>query len=282
MKVQLVVVRGKPEGKVIPLVGPKFQDRPWRDLPSSAQSASKSVVSTPSSPSSAGAVDRPRPGQPQWHPGERQGPDRCVPAQGPGPGASGAVDFCRLDRGCDRSAAVAGHSPNPRQLRLRRPKRHPMISPRTTSILGCSVPMPERLPINPQRSTAATRSRSSAFKDAAAPPKPAPTPAPASAATMNTSASPRTERVRCEIIGEQNSEEEDFENDEDETRPKTNRARVANPRGILGRIQPLLCRQESSKGTGQATGPAKPSFKDTSDAAGDILRRLMERRARRR
>ncbi len=49
-------------------------------------------------------------------------------------------------------------------------------------------------------------------------------------------------------------------------------------RGVHRRVQPVLRRQEGPAAAGQADRAAKPSFKDTSDAAGDILRRLMERR----
>ena len=41
---------------------------------------------------------------------------------------------------------------------------------------------------------------------------------------------------------------------------------------------PFYAAKKAQQQQAKQTGPAKPSFKDTSDAAGDILRRLMERR----
>ncbi len=134
MKVQLVVVRGKPEGKVIPLVGPKFKigrGETCHLRPISEQISREHAEFT----IDAGAVvvrDL----------GSRNGTlvngkaltdacqlkDRDLVQVGPLTFAVSIVDA--------PVAAVAAAPPNPRQLRLRRPKRHPMISPRTTSILG--------------------------------------------------------------------------------------------------------------------------------------------------
>ena len=54
--------------------------------------------------------------------------------------------------------------------------------------------------------------------------------------------------------------------------------RGRSPGRVPGRVQPLLRGQEGPTAAGQADRPREAAFKDTSDAAGDILRRLMERR----
>ena len=120
-----------------------------------------------------------------------------------------------------------------------------------------------------------------AFKDAsAAPPKVQPPPS-ASDDEYERQAEEVEEPVEeaaetaDALLGEQNEDEDDEEEGEEDEDA------AGSPGRVHGRFQPLLCGQESSTATGQETGPTKPSFKDTSDAAGDILRRLMERRARR-
>ena len=99
MKVQLVVVRGKPEGKVIPLVGPKFKigrGETCHLRPISEQVSREHAEFTIDGDA---VVVRDL--------GSRNGTlvngkalTRCVPAQGPRPGAGGAADVRRLDPGC--------------------------------------------------------------------------------------------------------------------------------------------------------------------------------------
>ena len=47
---------------------------------------------------------------------------------------------------------------------------------------------------------------------------------------------------------------------------------------FLDESNPFYAAKKALKEQAKQTGPAKPAFKDTSDAASDILRRLMERR----
>ncbi len=50
------------------------------------------------------------------------------------------------------------------------------------------------------------------------------------------------------------------------------------PEEFLDPSNPFYAAKKAQKEQAKQTGPAKPAFKDTSDAASDILRRLMERR----
>lgn len=70
-----------------------------------------------------------------------------------------------------------------------------------------------------------------------------------------------------EELGDQAEDEEDEEEAEEEA-PAEEFMDESNPFYAAKKAQ-----QQQAK-----TGPVKPAFKDTSDAAGDILRRLMERR----
>jgi hypothetical protein len=47
---------------------------------------------------------------------------------------------------------------------------------------------------------------------------------------------------------------------------------------FIDESNPFYAAKKAQQLQAKAGGPAKPSFKDTSDAASDILRRLMERR----
>ncbi len=50
------------------------------------------------------------------------------------------------------------------------------------------------------------------------------------------------------------------------------------PEEFMDESNPFYAAKKAQKEQAKQTGPAKPAFKDTSDAANDILRRLMERR----
>ena len=105
MKVQLVVVRGKPEGKVIPLAGPKFKigrGETCHLRPNSEQVSREHAEFT----LEARRPDRSRPGQPQRHPRQRQGIDhRVVHPQGSRPRSGRTAHVRRLDPGCTRAPA---------------------------------------------------------------------------------------------------------------------------------------------------------------------------------
>ena len=173
MKVQLIVVRGKPEGKVIPLAGPKFKigrGETCHLRPNSEQVSREHAEFT----LEARHRDRSRPGQPQRNPGQRQGIDhRVVQAQGSRPGPGGTAHLRRLDPGCTGARVQASRRPPPRRPPPS-PSPRPTTSPPTTSIPGCWAKTPPARPTSPQRSTAETRSPS--------PPSRTPRPAPPAAA----------------------------------------------------------------------------------------------------
>jgi hypothetical protein len=110
----------------------------------------------------------------------------------------------------------------------------------------------------------------SAFRDAGASPKP-PTPPSAS--------DDEYERQPDEL--EESEETFDQIDDDDDPLEEGAAATVGDvPEEFIDESNPFYAAKkaqqlQAKQGLG---GPQKPSFKDTSDAAGDILRRLMERR----
>ena len=284
MKVQLVVVRGKPEGKVIPLVGPNFKigrGETCHLRPNSEQVSREHAEFT----IDADSVMVRDLGQSQRYAGQRQGADGRVPAEGSRPGAGGAAHLRRLDRGGARCRGQGGRrAARPPAVAKAKPRR--MTSPATRSTPGCSARTPGPPP-RARPSTAATPSRSPPSRT----PRPRPPPSRSlrrRPATTSTSARPRrrsrwTRRPRPPTTSRARASTEDVRRRDRRgrrgRRGRPRRGRRGGPRGVHRRVQPVLRRQEGPEGAGQAgPGPAKPSFKDTSDAANDILRRLMERR----
>jgi pSer/pThr/pTyr-binding forkhead associated (FHA) protein len=275
MKVQLVVVRGKPEGKVIPLVGPKFKigrGETCHLRPISEQISREHAEFT----IEAGAVvvrDL----------GSRNGTlvngkaltdacqlkDRDLVQVGPLTFAVSIVDA--------PVAAVAA-------------KSKPGASPTKESPDDISTDDIDSWLIGPNAGASADQPTAvyggdtitiSAFKDAAVSPKPA---APAPAAPPASASDDEYERQPEDGEGggeefteeESESEEEDYDNEtlaEDESSEGEE-----VPEEFLDESNPFYAAKKALKEQAKQTGPAKPSFKDTSDAASDILRRLMERR----
>jgi predicted component of type VI protein secretion system len=103
----------------------------------------------------------------------------------------------------------------------------------------------------------------SAFKDAAnlkeAPAAPAPTPTPAPAEDNDEEYERLEAPTEDEEIGDDDEEEEDSEELPDE---------------FIDESNPFYVKKKKE----QPAGPAQPQFKDTSDAATEILRKMMERR----
>ena len=74
-------------------------------------------------------------------------------------------------------------------------------------------------------------------------------------------------------------DEEEDEDDRRDPRRRSNRSAADEvPEEFLDPSNPFYAAKKAQKEQAKQTGPAKPAFKDTSDAASDILRRLMERR----
>ena len=93
--------------------------------------------------------------------------------------------------------------------------------------------------------------------------------------TTNTSVSPTTKprRSRRAVRPRTRTKTDDETLAEDESS-----AADEVPEEFLDQSNPFYAAKKAQKEQAKQTGPAKPEFKDTSDAASDILRRLMERR----
>jgi pSer/pThr/pTyr-binding forkhead associated (FHA) protein len=279
MKVQLVVVRGKPEGKVIPLVGPKFKigrGETCHLRPISEQISREHAEFT----IEAGEVvvrDL----------GSRNG--TLV-------NGKALTDACQLK---DRDLVQVG----PLTFAVSIVDAPVAAVAAKAKPAATAAPVPKGSPddistddidswlIGPNAGAAADQPTAvyggdtltiSAFKDAAASPKP---PAPATAPPPASDSDDEYERQPEDSEGgdeesieeESESEEMDFDDDtlaEDES----SEGDEVPEEEFLDESNPFYAAKKALKEQAKQTGPAKPSFKDTSDAASDILRRLMERR----
>jgi pSer/pThr/pTyr-binding forkhead associated (FHA) protein len=269
MKVQLVVVRGKPEGKVIPLVGPTFKIGRGETchLRPNSEQVSREHAEFTLSGETINVRDL----------GSRNG--TLVN------GKALTSDACRLK---DQDLVQVG--PLTFAVTILDAVK---AAPKTVGSTGANKPSLDDIStddidswlVGPNAAASADQPTAvyggdtitiSAFKDAsasaAAPPKPA---APPSASDDEYERQPDDEEP------EEEEEPFDQEDDDDETIGEDSAVTVdevpeefmdeSNPFYAAKKAQQLQAKQGPS-------GPAKAAFKDTSDAAGDILRRLMERR----
>jgi predicted component of type VI protein secretion system len=271
MKVQLVVVRGKPEGKVIPLVGPNFKigrGETCHLRPNSEQVSREHAEFTISGES---IVVRDL--------GSRNGTlvngkaltaescrlrDRDLVQVGP---LTFAVAI--LDAPAVAKAAASPMSPKP-------------ASPDDVSgddidswLVGPNSVVTADQPTAVYGGDTITIS---AFKDAGtAPPKPAP--ATAQPPSVSDDEYERQPDDEAEEQAEADEPFEDEDEDPDQTLAEGESEAVDDvPEEFLDPSNPFYAAKKALKEQAKQTGPTKPEFKDTSDAAGDILRRLMERR----
>jgi predicted component of type VI protein secretion system len=270
MKVQLVVVRGKPEGKVIPLVGPKFKigrGETCHLRPNSEQVSREHAEFTLSGDS---IVVRDL--------GSRNG--TLVN------GKALTADSCRLkDRDLvqvgpltfavailDAAATGAKTAASPPPPKAESPDDVStddidswLVGPNAAAVaeMPTAVYGGETLTI-------------SAFKDASATAaKPAAPPTPPSASDDEYERQPDDDQDGDEPF----DVDEDEVDDTDEALDEEESSTVDElPEEFLDPSNPFYAAKKAQKEQAKQTGPAKPSFKDTSDAASDILRRLMERR----
>ncbi len=253
MKVQLVVVRGKPEGKVIPLVGPNFKigrGETCHLRPNSEQVSREHAEFT----IGADSVMRPRSGQSQRDPGQRQGADGGMPAEGPRPGPGGSADLRRLDLGGAAPAAKVAAAP-PAAAAVTGEGVRPTTSPATRSTRGCSAraqaPPPRGRPF-----TAATRSRSPPSRTPSPPPsKPQPPPS----ASDDEYERQADGRGRAGGRGRRDRRQPPAGGTtptrKAETKPMRTSPTRKPPGGVHRRVQPVLRRQEGPEGAGQADRP---------------------------
>jgi predicted component of type VI protein secretion system len=272
MKVQLVVVRGKPEGKVIPLVGPNFKigrGETCHLRPNSEQVSREHAEFTIS------------------------GEDVVVRDLGSRNGTlvngkALTAEACRLK---DRDLVQVGpltfavailDAPAPAVKAASSPTAPKAASPDDVS--GDEI---DSWLIGPNAAATADQPTAvyggdtitiSAFKDgSSAAPKPAAAAQPAQPASVSDD---EYERQPDDEAEEEIEEPfDDDEEDPDRTLAE-GESEVADdvPEEFLDPSNPFYAAKKAQKEQAKQTGPAKPEFKDTSDAASDILRRLMERR----
>ncbi len=277
MKVQLVVVRGKPEGKVIPLVGPSFKI--GRGETCHLRPSSELVSREHAEFTITGDVIHVR------DMGSRNGTlvngkaltsesvelkDRDLVQVGP---LTFAVSIQGAPAGVAKPAAAlpASGKGSPEDI---------STDDIDSWLIGDSSAGAEQ----PTAVYGGDTITISAFKDATAAPKATATkeavsaPKEAAAAKPPLSASddeyerlPENE-VEAEegYLEEEEPEEEDAEDESEEG------SQVVEEE-FIDESNPFYAAKKAQQIQAKA-GPAKPSFKDTSDAASDILRRLMERR----
>jgi len=126
----------------------------------------------------------------------------------------------------------------------------------------------------------------SAFKDATAAPKAAAAAPKEAAAASKEAAAPKppvsASDDEYERLPENEVEaEEGYIDDEEETLDETedgSQVVEEEVQEFMDESNPFFAAKKAQQLQAKTGGPAKPSFKDTSDAASDILRRLMERR----
>ena len=257
MKVQLIVVQGKPEGKTIPLLGPRFKigrGETCHLRPNSEQvsrehaefAVNESVVTVADLGSRNGTLVN---GRAITAPQSLRNGDLVQ---------VGPLTFEVSIQGAPVEAA--------------KPASKPPGSSKSVSLDDASVdeidswlisdkekPTPE----SPSGVYGGDTITISAFKDASnaknAPPAPTPAPAPAE--------DNDEEYERLEASEEEASNDEESE-DDDESADET-------PEEFVDENNPFYVKK---KGPETEAGTGKPVYKDTSDAATDILRKMMERR----
>jgi len=273
MKVQLVVVRGKPEGKVIPLAGPNFKigrGETCHLRPNSEQVSREHAEFTISGDS---VIVRDL--------GSRNGTlvngkaltaecrlkDRDLVQVGP---LTFAVSIT------DEPAAKAAAAPAAPAAAKAKGSLDDVSGDEIDSwLLGEGAGAAADRPTVYGGDTITI----TAFKDAkSAPSKPQP---PSSASDdeyerQEVEPVDQDAETADDLAAEAPAEEfgDTFEDDEAEEEA----AQEESPEEFIDESNPFYAAKKAQKEQAKQTGPAKPSFKDTSDAANDILRRLMERR----
>jgi predicted component of type VI protein secretion system len=262
MKVQLIVVQGKPEGKVIPLLGPTFKVGRGETchLRPNSEQVSREHAEFTVTPEKVVLQDL----------GSRNGTlvngkaltepytlkDRDLVQIGP---LTFAVAIEDATVAVAKSAASA-------------PPKVPAkaVSPDDVShdeieswlIADNANPTPER----PSGVYGGDTITITAFKDAASPkpniPPPAPAPVPASADAEDD----EYERLP-EGAGDSEEDAEEMSDEDDDTTEEA-------PEEFIDESNPFHVKKKAAA----PEGPVKPSYKDSSDAASDILRKMMERK----
>lgn len=261
MKVQLIVVQGKPEGKVIPLVGPIFKI--GRGETNHLRPSSEQVSREHAEFSIAGDTVSVR------DLGSRNGTlvngkaitERAV-LRDRDLVQVGHLTFAVSIQGGPASAA--------RQAAPAAPQKAAPEDVASDDIDSWLIgdgknPAPER----PSGVYSGDTITIAAFKDASAPKAAAPAPPPA--APPPTIADDSDDEYERLPEGDGDSDEDDISDEEDED---DSDATDEIPEEFVDESNPFYVKKKAP----ESTGPAKPVYKDTSDAASDILRKMMEKR----
>jgi pSer/pThr/pTyr-binding forkhead associated (FHA) protein len=277
MKVQLVVVRGKPEGKVIPLVGPSFKIgrgetchlRPSSELVSREHaeftitgdvihvrdmgSRNGTLVNGKALTSEAAALK-----------------DRDLVQVGP-------LTFAVSIQGAPAAVAKTAAAPSSTKATPEDISTDDIDS----WLIGDGGAGAEQ----PTAVYGGDTITISAFKDASAAPKAAapkeavpPSKETAAAKPPLSASDDEYERItENEVEAEEGYLEEEEEEDEETDDEESEEGSQVVEEEFIDESNPFYAAKKAQQLASKA-GPAKPAFKDTSDAASDILRRLMERR----
>jgi len=273
MKVQLVVVRGKPEGKVIPLAGPNFKI--GRGETCHLRPSSELVSREHAEFTITGDVIHVR------DMGSRNGTlvngkaltseavelkDRDLVQVGP---LTFAVSIQGAAAGSAKASAplAASAKGSPEDI---------AAEDIDSWLIGDGGAGGEQ----PTAVYGGDTITISAFKDATAAPKAA------AAAPKEAAAAPKAPLSASDDEYERLPEneveaEEGYVDDDDETLGETEDGSQVVEEEVeefIDESNPFYAAKKAQQLQGKGSGPVKPSFKDTSDAASDILRRLMERR----
>jgi pSer/pThr/pTyr-binding forkhead associated (FHA) protein len=268
MKVQLVVVRGKPEGKVIPLVGPRFKigrGETCHLRPNSEQvsreHAEFAIVDDVVSVKDLGSRNGTLVNGKALTSEACQLKDRDLVQVGP---LTFAVSILDAPAATSKVTSPSGAS---------KPSLDDVSTEDIDSwLVGPNTPSSPDLPTTVYGGDTITIS---AFKDAGAAPKAAP-PAP----TPPSASDDEYERQPDDLEEGEGDEPFDEEQEDDDTLAEGGETVAEVPEEFMDESNPFYAAKKAQQLQAKQgpAGPAKASFKDTSDAAGDILRRLMERR----
>ncbi len=280
MKVQLVVVRGKPEGKVIPLVGPSFKIgrgetchlRPSSELVSREHAEftiTGDVIQVRDMGSRNGTLVNGKALTSE----SVQLKDRDLVQVGP---LTFAVSIQGVAAATAKPSAplAVGVTGSPEDISTDDIDSWLIGDSSAGAEQPTAVYGGDTITISAFKdSTAAPKAAAAAPKEATPAPKEA-TPAPKPAVSASDD--------EYERLPENEVEAEDGYVDEEETEAETEDGSQVVEEEVeefMDESNPFYAAKKAQQLQAKTGGgPAKPSFKDTSDAASDILRRLMERR----
>jgi predicted component of type VI protein secretion system len=279
MKVQLVVVRGKPEGKVIPLVGPNFKIGRGETchLRPNSEQVSREHAEFTLEGNTVNVRDL----------GSRNGTlvnGKALTAEYRLKHGDlvqvGPLTFAVSISDAPAPAAKAAAAPPAAKAKAKASPDDVSGDEIDSWLLGEAAAAAENPTVYGGDTITIT-----AFKDSkSAPAKPQP-PASASDDEYERQAEEDEEppvddeaETADNLSAEGESEEEFGDQAEDEDGDEAEAEEEAPVEEFMDESNPFYAAKKAQQQQAKQTGPAKPAFKDTSDAAGDILRRLMERR----